>query len=201
VEALEPGRAAPKGVVQTSWHGSGGELGAGVVNAGPLKEVSFTGSWRHGERLHAEGPPRRKLRIQLEMGGKEPQPSCLAMADFNSAVEKNVVKCGLLFPRPSVHGHPPGHRGRRIYGTVCGRRLWSGRKKLRSATAMEPGNRKSGNPAWDQGQMETPRWLRLLIGKIGRKETGPPPKCGATGSVTGRGLANGYFVEPNVFAG
>ncbi|HEV2689393.1 MAG TPA: aldehyde dehydrogenase family protein, partial [Bryobacteraceae bacterium] len=60
----------PKGVVNFV-AGSGGELGKALVEAAPLKAVSFTGSCEVGRWLHEEAS-RRSLRIQLEMGGKNP---------------------------------------------------------------------------------------------------------------------------------
>ena len=68
--------------------GSGGELGQALVDAPPLKAISFTGSCQIGNWLHAEASKRR-LRIQLEMGGKNPT-IVLADADFNAAVENTV---------------------------------------------------------------------------------------------------------------
>ena len=60
---------------------SGGTLGSALVNAKPLKAISFTGSCEIGQWLHTEASKRR-LRIQLEMGGKNPT-IVLADADFN----------------------------------------------------------------------------------------------------------------------
>src|SRR5262249_58603894 len=69
VEALHEA-GAPKGVVNFV-AGSGGELGQALVDAKPIKAVSFTGSCQIGQWLHAEASKRR-LRNQLEMGGKNP---------------------------------------------------------------------------------------------------------------------------------
>src|SRR6476620_11773514 len=77
----------PKGVVNFI-AGSGGEIGNALVNAKPLKAISFTGSCEIGNWLHAEASKRR-LRIQLEMGGKNPT-IVLNDADFNTAVENTV---------------------------------------------------------------------------------------------------------------
>src|SRR5205814_4326626 len=84
VEALHQA-GAPKGVVNFV-AGSGGELGQALVNAGPLKAVSFTGSCAIGDWLHADASKRR-LRIRLEMGGKNPT-IVLADADFNRSEER-----------------------------------------------------------------------------------------------------------------
>src|SRR5262249_48548671 len=86
VEALHEA-GLPKGVVNFV-AGSGGELGQALVDAKPLKAVSFTGSCQIGHWLHGEASKRR-LRIQLEMGGKNPR-IVLADADFNAAVENTV---------------------------------------------------------------------------------------------------------------
>ncbi|HYP06387.1 MAG TPA: aldehyde dehydrogenase family protein, partial [Bryobacteraceae bacterium] len=77
----------PKGVVNFI-AGSGGEIGGALVNAKPVKAVSFTGSCEIGNWIHAEASKRR-LRIQLEMGGKNPT-IVLNDADFNTAVENTV---------------------------------------------------------------------------------------------------------------
>src|SRR5216684_4384762 len=82
----------PKGVVNFI-AGSGGELGQALIDAKPLKAVSFTGSCQIGQWLHSEASKRR-LRIQLEMGGKNPT-IILADADFGSAVE-NVVNAAFF---------------------------------------------------------------------------------------------------------
>src|SRR6266480_3791174 len=86
VEALHEA-GVPKGVINFV-AGSGGELGQALVDAKPLKAVSFTGSCQIGQWLHTEASKRR-LRIQLEMGGKNPT-IVLADADFGAAVENTV---------------------------------------------------------------------------------------------------------------
>ena len=91
VEALHEA-GIPKGVVNFV-AGPGGELGQALVGAKPLKAISFTGSCQIGNWLHGEASKRR-LRIQLEMGGKNPT-IVLADADFNSAVE-NVVNAAFF---------------------------------------------------------------------------------------------------------
>src|SRR5207249_7853332 len=86
------GAGVPKGVVNFVG-GSGGELGQALVDAKPLKAISFTGSCQIGQWLHAEASKRR-LRIQLEMGGKNPT-IVLADADFGPAGE-NVVNAAFF---------------------------------------------------------------------------------------------------------
>ncbi len=122
VEALH-NAGAPKGVVNFV-QGSGGELGNALVNAKPLKAISFTGSCEIGNWLHGEASKRR-LRIQLEMGGKNPT-IVLADCDFNSAVE-NVVNASSSLLGRSVR--PPAARLSRIrFTTSSSPRWWNGPK-------------------------------------------------------------------------
>ncbi|MCX6587007.1 MAG: aldehyde dehydrogenase family protein, partial [Acidobacteria bacterium] len=58
----------PPGVVNFI-AGSGGTIGGALVNAQPVKAISFTGSVDIGNWVHTEGS-KRHLRLQLEMGGK-----------------------------------------------------------------------------------------------------------------------------------
>src|SRR6185295_13155442 len=77
----------PKGVVNFV-AGSGGVLGGALIDAKPVRAISFTGSCEVGNKLHAAASARR-LRIQLEMGGKNPTVVC-ADAPFEQAVENTV---------------------------------------------------------------------------------------------------------------
>src|SRR4051794_27346220 len=77
----------PKGVVNFLT-GSGGQVGDPMVTASQVKAVSFTGSCQIGSDLHRKASD-RMIRIQLEMGGKNPT-IVLGDCDFQSAVD-NVV--------------------------------------------------------------------------------------------------------------
>jgi len=186
VEALHQA-GAPKGVVNFV-AGSGGELGQALVNAGPLKAVSFTGSCGIGEWLHAAAS-KRKLRIQLEMGGKNPT-IVLADADFNSAVE-NVVNAAFFSTGQKCTATSRAIVEDAIYDRFVAA-VVERAKKLKVGNGMEPGI--EIGPCVDQAQMDTV--LRYI--EIGRKETGAP-RCGGN-RLTAGALANGYFVEPTVFA-
>src|SRR5437762_2074015 len=185
VEALHEA-GAPKGVVNFV-AGAGGELGRALVNAGPLKAVSFTGSCATGEWLHAEASKRR-LRIQLEMGGKNPT-IVLADADFNAAVE-NVVN-GAFFST----GQKCTATSRAIVEDVIYDRFLNAlierTKKLKVGDGMQPGI--EIGPAVDEAQLNTD----LQYIEIGKKEAGAP-KVGGN-RLNGDGLSRGYFVEPTIF--
>ena len=124
----------PKGVVNFV-AGSGGELGQALVDAKPLKAVSFTGSCEIGDWLHGEASKRR-LRIQLEMGGKNPT-IVLADADFGSAVE-NVVNAAFFSTGQKCTATSRAIVEDAIYDRSSPR-WWSGPRSSKSATACRPG--------------------------------------------------------------
>src|SRR5436190_12762730 len=187
VEALHQA-GVPKGVVNFI-AGSGGELGQALVQAKPLKAVSFTGSCQIGNWLHGEASKRR-LRIQLEMGGKNPT-IVLADADFNSAVE-NVVNAAFFSTGQKCTATSRAIVEDSIYDRFVAA-VVERTRKLKVGDGMQPGI--DIGPCVDKGQMETV--LRYI--EIGRKEVGEP-LCGGR-RLTDGAFAKGYFVEPTVFAG
>jgi acyl-CoA reductase-like NAD-dependent aldehyde dehydrogenase len=178
---------APKGVVNFV-AGSGGELGQALLNAAPLRGISFTGSCEIGNWLHGEAS-RRRLRIQLEMGGKNPT-IVLADADFPSAVE-NVVNAAFFSTGQKCTATSRAIVEDAIYDRFVAA-VVERTRKLKVGDGMQPGI--EIGPCVDQSQMET---VLRYIG-IGRKECGEP-KCGGA-RLTGDGFDKGYFVEPTVFA-
>ncbi len=186
VEALHEA-GIPKGVVNFV-AGSGGELGAALVKAGPLKAISFTGSNDVGNWIHGEASKRR-LRIQLEMGGKNPT-IVLADADFKSAVE-NVVNAAFFSTGQKCTATSRAIVEDGIYDRFV-EALVERTKKLKVGDGMQPGI--DIGPCVDKGQLET---VLRYIG-IGRKECGEP-KCGGN-QLTGADYDKGYFVEPTIFA-
>jgi aldehyde dehydrogenase (NAD+) len=186
VEALHEA-GIPKGVVNFV-AGSGGELGQALVNAKPLKAVSFTGSCEIGNWLHTEASKRR-LRIQLEMGGKNPT-IVLADADFKSAVE-NVVNAAFFSTGQKCTATSRAIVEDGIYDRFV-EAVVERTRRLKVGNGMEPGI--EIGPCVDQAQMETV--LRYI--EIGRAEAGAP-RCGGSRLAEGA-LAKGYFVEPTVFA-
>jgi len=177
----------PKGVVNFV-AGPGGELGQALVSAPPLKAVSFTGSCAIGNWLHAEASKRR-LRIQLEMGGKNPT-IVLADADFTSAVE-NVVNAAFFSTGQKCTATSRAIVEHSIYDRFV-TAVVARTRRLKVGNGMEPGI--EIGPCVDQYQMDTV--LRYI--ETGRKECGEP-KCGGR-RLTEGALASGYFVEPTVFA-
>ena len=177
----------PKGVVNFV-AGSGGSLGRSLVDASPLKAVSFTGSCEVGQWLHTEAS-RRRLRIQLEMGGKNPT-IVLADCDFTAAVG-NVVNGAFFSTGQKCTATSRAIVEEPIYERFL-EALVERTKKLRVGNGMEPGI--DIGPAIDQAQLETD--LRYI--EIGTRECGPPVVGGRR--LTGPVYDKGFFVEPAIFA-
>ena len=177
----------PPGVVNFI-AGSGGTIGGALVNAKPVKAISFTGSVDIGNWVHTEGS-KRHLRLQLEMGGKNPT-IVLADCDFNAAVE-NVVNAAFFSTGQKCTATSRAIVEAPIYDKFVAA-LVERTKKLKVGNGMEPGI--DIGPAVDEGQLETD--LKYIA--IGRQENGEP-LCGGN-RLTGGAYDKGYFVEPTVFA-
>jgi len=186
VEALHEA-GIPKGVINFV-AGSGGELGKALVNAAPVKAISFTGSNDVGNWIHTEASKRR-LRIQLEMGGKNPT-IVLADADLKSAVE-NVCNAAFFSTGQKCTATSWAIVEDGIYDQFVAA-LVERTKKLKVGDGMQAGI--DIGPCVDQGQLDTV--LKYI--EIGRKESGEP-LCGGK-RLTGEGFDKGYFVEPTIFA-
>lgn len=177
----------PKGVVNYI-AGSGSEIGNALVTAKPLKAVSFTGSCEIGNWLHAEAS-KRHLRIQLEMGGKNPT-IVLADADFKSAVE-NVCNAAFFSTGQKCTATSRAIVEESIYDQFV-EALKERTAKLKVGNGMEPGI--DIGPAVDQGQLDT----NLKYIEIGKQE-GARLVLGGN-RLTGGAYDKGYFVEPTIFA-
>ena len=177
----------PAGVVNFI-AGSGAAIGGALVNAKPVKAISFTGSVEVGNWVHTEGS-KRHLRLQLEMGGKN-LTIVLADCDFNSAVE-NVVNASFFSTGQKCTATSRAIVEAPIYDKFLAA-LVERTKKLKVGNGMEAGI--DIGPAVDEGQLETD--LKYIA--IGRKENGEP-LCGGN-RLTGGAYDKGYFVEPTIFA-
>ena len=186
VEALHEA-GLPAGVVNFV-AGPGGELGQALVQAPPLKAISFTGSCQIGNWLHAEASKHR-LRIQLEMGGKNPT-IVLADADFPAAVE-NTVNAAFFSTGQKCTATSRVIVEDAIYGRFV-EALVERTRQLRVGDGMQPDTHIG--PCVDQAQLDTV--LRYI--EIGRREAGPPRIGGQR--LTAGDLARGYFVAPTIFA-
>jgi aldehyde dehydrogenase (NAD+) len=178
----------PKGVVNFV-AGSGGELGDALVNAKPLKAISFTGSCEVGDWLH-ERASKRKLRIQLEMGGKNPT-IVLADADLKSSVA-NTVNAAMFSTGQKCTATSRVIVEEGIYDEFV-KGLIAQTKALKVGNGLQDGVQIG--PAIDKAQLET----NARYCEIAQKE-GAKLECG--GRILSDGeYAKGYFFEPTVFTG
>ena len=172
-----------------------GQAGAALVQSKPgLKAISFTGSCEVGSKLHAEASKRR-IRIQLEMGGKNPTV-VLADCDFNLAVE-NVANGVVFFDGTEVHGDQPRHRRRSDLREVC-RRAGGADQKDEGRQRAECGHRNGA------GGDRRRSWRRIWnISRSGRRKPGSSEvrRRSADGNGSAwRGSLKGYFVAPTMFS-
>ncbi len=190
VEALHEA-GLPKGVL--NFVAGPGETGAAIVDAAPVKAVSFTGSCAVGNQLHAAASKRR-IRIQLEMGGKNPTV-VLADCDFASAVE-NVVNAAFFSTGQKCTATSRAIVEDAIYDKFVAA-VVERTRRLKVGDGMKPGV--DIGPAISEAQLKT----NLEYIAIGTKEAGAP-LCGGE-RLTGKGpngedLSKGFFCAPTVFA-
>ncbi len=187
VEALHEA-GIPPGVLNYVT-GAGGAVGNTLVEHRAVRAVSFTGSCQVGNALY-EKVTRRKLRVQLEMGGKNPTV-VLKDADLDFAAD--VLVNGAFFST-----------GQKC--TACSRaiiekpiyeplleKLIVKTQKLKVGNGLEPGI--DIGPAVDAAQLETD--LKYI--EIARNE-GALLLCGGN-RLTGGIYDRGYFIEPTLFTG
>ncbi len=178
----------PKGVVNYL-AGSGGEVGNAMIEAGPVKAVSFTGSCEVGNALHDQASKRR-LRIQLEMGGKNPT---IVLKDANmGAAVGNTVNASMFSTGQKCTATSRVIVEEAIYDEFV-EELVKAVKELKVGNGLEDGVQIG--PAIDQAQLETDdRYCRIA------EDEGCTIACG--GRILDEGLfQKGYFFEPTVITG
>jgi alpha-ketoglutaric semialdehyde dehydrogenase len=187
VEALDES-GIPAGVLNYVT-GSGGEVGNALVGHPAVRAVSFTGSCEVGNALY-EKVTKRKVRVQLEMGGKNPTvvlkdadldyaTAVLVNGAFFSTGQKCTACSRAIIEKP-------------IYDALV-EKLVARTRKLKVGNGLEPGV--EIGPAVDANQLETD--LKYI--EIAKRE-GAQLLCGGNRLTSGIYDA-GYFVEPTVFAG
>jgi aldehyde dehydrogenase (NAD+) len=178
----------PKGVVNFI-AGSGGDVGNAMIDAEPVRAVSFTGSCDVGHRLHARASARR-LRIQLEMGGKNPT---IVLNDANLGEAVGAVVNAAMFStgqKCTATSRVIVEEG--IYDEFVAATV-KAVKALKVGDGLEDGVQIG--PAIDKGQLD----IDLKYCEIA-KEEGCKIECG--GRILNEGpLANGFFFEPTVITG
>jgi len=187
VEALHEA-GIPAGVLNYVT-GAGGAVGNTLIEYPAVRAVSFTGSCEVGNALY-EKVTRRKVRVQLEMGGKNPTV-VLKDADLDFAAD--VLVNGAFFSTgQKCTACSRAIIEKSIYEPLL-EKLVAKTRKLKVGNGLEPGV--DIGPAVDASQLETD--LKYI--EIARNE-GATLVCGGK-RLTGGIYDQGYFVEPTLFTG
>jgi len=169
--------------------GGGGAVGNTLVEYPAVRAVSFTGSCEVGNALY-DKVVRRKIRVQLEMGGKNPTV-VLKDADLDYAAD--VLVNGAFFSTgQKCTACSRAIVEKAIYEPLL-EKLVVKTRKMKVGNGLEPGV--DMGPAVDAGQLQTD--LKYI--EVAKKE-GAQLVCGGN-RLTGGIYDLGYFVEPTIFTG
>jgi acyl-CoA reductase-like NAD-dependent aldehyde dehydrogenase len=187
VEALHE-TGIPKGVINYVT-GSGGSVGDALTSHPAISGISFTGSTSVGDALYRKVSD-RKLRVQLEMGGKNPT-IVLRDSDLNYAAD--ILINGAFFSTgQKCTACSRAIIERPIYESLL-KLLLEKTKALKIGNGLSPGIQIG--PAVDAHQLETD----LEYIKIAKQE-GAKLLCGGN-RLAGAEYDKGYFIEPTIFTG
>jgi aldehyde dehydrogenase (NAD+) len=169
--------------------GAGGAVGNTLVEHPSVRAVSFTGSCEVGNALY-EKVTRRKVRVQLEMGGKNPTV-VLKDADLDFAAD--VLVNGAFFSTgQKCTACSRAIIEKSIYEPLL-EKLIAKTRKLKVGNGLEPGV--EIGPAVDAAQLATDlKYIEIA------KNEGAQLVCGGQ-RLTGGIYDLGYFVEPTLFTG
>lgn len=187
VEALHEA-GIPRGAINYVT-GSGGAVGDPLTSHPSIRAISFTGSTSVGNALYAK-VSERKLRIQLEMGGKNPT-IVLDDADLNYAAD-TLINGAFFSTGQKCTACSRAVIERSIFEPLVDK-LIEKTRKLKIGNGLEQGVQIG--PAVDADQLKTD----LEYIEIAKKE-GAQLLCGGN-RLTGAGYDKGYFVEPTIFSG
>ncbi len=187
VEALHEA-GIPAGVLNYVT-GSGGSVGNALIEHPAIRAVSFTGSCEVGNELYEKATERR-VRLQLEMGGKNPT---IVLKDADLDYAAAVLVNGAFFSTgQKCTACSRAIIEKAIYQPLV-EKLTAKTKKLKVGNGLEPGIEMG--PAVDANQLETDlKYIEIA------KQEGAQLLCGGN-RLTGGIYDLGYFVEPTIFAG
>lgn len=185
VEALHEA-GIPPGVINYVT-GSGGSVGDALTSHPAIKAVSFTGSTSVGSALYKKVSEKR-IRIQLEMGGKNPTV-VLGDADLDYAAD--ILINGAFFSTGQKCTACSRAVIERVIYEPLVEKLIEKTRKLKAGNGLEPGVQIG--PAVDEAQLETD----LEYIDIANKEGAQLLYGGKR--LTGDNYEKGYFIEPTIF--
>ena len=187
IEALHEAGIPPGAINYVT--GSGGSVGDALTSNPEIKAVSFTGSTSVGTALYKKVSERR-IRVQLEMGGKNPTV-VLSDADLDYAAD--ILINGAFFSTgQKCTACSRAIIERSVYESLV-ERLVEKTRKLKVGNGLDPGVQIG--PAVDEEQLKTD----LEYIDIAKKE-GAQLLVGGN-RLTGDNYDKGYFIEPTIFSG
>ena len=187
VEALHEA-GVPRGVINYVT-GSGGAVGDPLTSHPSIRAISFTGSTSVGNALYQK-VSERKIRVQLEMGGKNPT-IVLSDADLDYAAD-TLINGAFFSTGQKCTACSRAVIERAIFEPLVAK-LIEKTRKLKVGNGLEQGVQIG--PAVDADQLETD----LEYIEIAKKE-GAQLLCGGN-RLTGDAYDKGYFIEPTIFSG
>jgi aldehyde dehydrogenase (NAD+) len=187
VEALHEA-GVPRGVINFLT-GSGGAVGDPLTSHPAIRAVSFTGSTSVGNALYQK-VSERKIRVQLEMGGKNPT-IVLSDADLDYAAD-TLINGAFFSTGQKCTACSRAVIERPIFEPLV-EKLIEKTRKLKIGNGLEQGVQIG--PAVDADQLRTD----LEYIEIAKKE-GAQLLCGGN-RLTGDAYDKGYFIEPTIFSG
>jgi len=169
--------------------GAGGAVGNTLVGHPAVRAVSFTGSCEVGNALY-EKVTRRKVRVQLEMGGKNPT---IVLKDADLDFAADILVNGAFFSTgQKCTACSRAIIEKSIYEPLL-EKLVAKTRKLKVGNGLEPGV--EIGPAVDAAQLATDlKYIEIA------KNEGAQLVCGGL-RLTGGIYDLGYFIEPTLFAG
>lgn len=187
IEALHEA-GIPPGVINYVT-GSGGLVGDALTSNPEIKAVSFTGSTSVGSGLYKKVSDRR-IRVQLEMGGKNPT---VVLGDAELDYAADILINGAFFSTgQKCTACSRAIIERPVYDALV-EKLVDKTSKLKVGNGLEPGVQIG--PAVDEDQLKTD----LEYIDIATKE-GAQLLCGGK-RLTGDNYDKGFFIEPTIFSG
>jgi aldehyde dehydrogenase (NAD+) len=187
IEALHEA-GIPPGVINYVT-GSGGLVGDALTSNAEIKAVSFTGSTSVGSELYKKVSDRR-IRVQLEMGGKNPTV-VLSDADIDYAAD--ILVNGAFFSTgQKCTACSRAIIERSVYEPLV-EKLVEKTRKLKVGNGLDSGVQIG--PAVDEQQLKTDlEYIDIA------KQEGAKLLCGGN-RLTGGNYDKGYFIEPTIFSG
>jgi aldehyde dehydrogenase (NAD+) len=186
VEALHEAKI-PKGVINYIT-GSGSSVGDALTSHPAIDGISFTGSTSVGDALYRKVSD-RKLRVQLEMGGKNPT---IVLRDADLTYAADILINGAFFST--------GQKCTACSRAIIERPIYESlvRLLLEKTRALKIGNGLNAGvqigPAVDSHQLETDlEYIKIA------KDEGATLLCGGN-RLSGGEYDKGYFIEPSIFA-